>query len=819
MSNARQPSVDAVAPAPARDRHARLGSAVAVMLLLLLVGGTSASIAAGVGIARTQGDNDRRAFEAAASQVAASIGTSLRRDTDLVATGRTAVGLQRGMNNTMLARWSGALRTGTRYPGTVVLAYLQKVPARQLPVFVTTLLADPPASVTTAGYKVIPAGARPYYCLTRLAVTAGSNTRTDGIDTPLGLDYCALPQGRTILTDGSTDQFTVQEASFDPSLPPLNIPLTPAQRAALKTAQQNSIFIDAPVYRGGVVPATAAGRRAALVGWMSGWFNLQPLLQDAVQDRTLGINLLHRNPGQATASVVARAGNPQEREHRLSVDFDADGPWTIILEGDVTPGDMHPAALGWLVGLGGIFATLLTATLVYVLAWSRRRALAMVQRRTAELRHQALHDRLTGLPNRALVMDRAAQLLARGRRQQLPVAALFIDLDNFKDINDTLGHGAGDDLLQAVATRLIKTVRESDTVGRLGGDEFVVLTEAASLAAGPEVVAQRLIDVLQEPFHLGPAEAAYTVTASIGVAIGDRESATDLLRDADVALYQAKASGKNGYTVFHQRMQDEVESRLGTEMDLRYALDDNQFFLMYQPTFDVARVATTGVEALLRWRHPTRGVVPPVDFIPLLESNGLIVPVGLWVLREACRQGAEWRAAGYPTKMSVNVSARQLESPSFADDVAAALADASLPADLLAIEITEATLMRDASATVDRLTALKALGISLAIDDFGTGYSSLAYLRQFPVDILKIDRSFISTIAESYESTVLVHSLVQLGKTLGLEVVAEGVEDTTQLEHLQREQCDTGQGYLYSRPLTADQTYQFLAERAPSRIR
>jgi EAL domain-containing protein (putative c-di-GMP-specific phosphodiesterase class I) len=370
-----------------------------------------------------------------------------------------------------------------------------------------------------------------------------------------------------------------------------------------------------------------------------------------------------------------------------------------------------------------------------------------------------------------------------------------------------------------VATRLIKTVRVSDSVGRLGGDEFVVLTEAASLAAGPEVVAQRLIDVLQEPFHLGPSEAAYTVTASIGVAIGDRESATDLLRDADVALYQAKAAGKNGYTVFHQRMQDEVESRLGTEMDLRFALDDQQFFLMYQPTFDIARVETNGAEALLRWRHPTRGVVPPVDFIPLLESNGLIVPVGLWVLREACRQGAQWRSAGYPTRISVNVSARQLESGTFAEDVARALGDNGLPAELLTVEITEATLMRDANATVDRLTALKGLGIFLAIDDFGTGYSSLAYLRQFPVDILKIDRSFISTIAESYESTVLVHSLVQLGKTLGLEVVAEGVEDTTQLDHLQREQCDTGQGYLFSRPLTADQLHEFLATRTVTKTR
>jgi diguanylate cyclase (GGDEF)-like protein len=786
------------------------------LLLLLVVGGFSVSIAGGVGVARTQRASDRDAFTAAATQIAANVGTSLRRDADLVATGRTSVGLSPGMTNLTLAKWYAAMRVGSRYPGAVALMYIERVPAAHLPAFLREIAADP---AQPGRFAVFPAGRRRIYCLTRL-VASTAPARLRPIATPAGLDLCVGPAGvNAYFTDGSVDRFSVQKADFDPTAPPLNLKLTPAQVAALNAAQRNAIYVNAPVYRGGAIPATATGRKAALIGWTTGWFNLQPLLEDAIGDRKMSVTLTYQNPGKRVNDGVAGFGNTAHQQYTTSVNVDADGPWTITVAGDARTRQYSPAALGWIVALAGITATVLTTVLIYVLAWSRRRALGMVHRRTAELRHQALHDKLTGLPNRALIMDRASQLLARGRRQQLPIAALFIDLDNFKDINDTLGHGAGDTLLQAVATRLIKTVRESDTVGRLGGDEFVVLTEAASLAAGPEVVAQRLIDVLQEPFHLGPSEAAYTVTASIGVAIGDREAAADLLRDADVALYQAKAAGKNGYTVFHQRMQDEVESRLGTEMDLRFALDDQQFFLVYQPTFDIARVVTTGAEALLRWRHPTRGVVSPVDFIPLLESNGLIVPVGLWVLREACRQAAVWRTAGYPTRISVNVSARQLESDTFADDVARALADNGLPAELLTIEITEATLMRDTNATVNRLAALKSLGIWLAIDDFGTGYSSLAYLRQFPVDILKIDRSFISTIAESYESTVLVHSLVQLGKTLGLEVVAEGVEDATQLDHLQREQCDTGQGYLFSRPLTADQLHQFLAERAPSKTR
>jgi diguanylate cyclase (GGDEF)-like protein len=815
MSNA----PDTVAPLPGdRVRPARLGSAVAVVLLLLLVGGVSASIAAGVGVARAQQTDDRNAFEDSVTHVAASLETSLRRNTDLVATGRTTAGLTPGMTNPRFRQWFSAMDAGSRYPGVISLMFIRKVPAAQLPAFRALIAADPALTAGSRYLQVLPPGRRPYYCLPRLFV-AVPNTQVPTSALPAGIDLCTINQERPFFGDGSTDRFSATPADFEPTLPPVNAQLTPSEKAALAAAQKNAIFINAPVYANGAVPGTVGGRRAATIGWISAWFDLDPLLADAVRNKPMSITLSHQNPGDAKAQVVASRGVTSGGRLTVELGLDADGPWTITVVGDAPAHGLRPVTLGWVIALCGLVATLLTVILVYVLAWSRRRALAMVQRRTAELRHQALHDKLTGLPNRTLVMDRATQLLARGRRQQLPVAALLVDLDNFKDINDTLGHGAGDELLQAVATRLIKTVRESDTVGRLGGDEFVVLTEAASLAAGPEVVAQRLIDVLQEPFHLGPSEAAYTVTASIGVAIGDRDSAADLLRDADVALYQAKAAGKNGYTVFHQRMQDEVESRLGTEMDLRFALDDEQFFLMYQPTFDIARVETTGAEALLRWRHPTRGVVPPVDFIPLLESNGLIVPVGLWVLREACRQGAMWRAAGYPTRISVNVSARQLETGSFTDDVARALGDAGLPADLLTVEITEATLMRDASATVDRLTSLKALGISLAIDDFGTGYSSLAYLRQFPVDILKIDRSFIATIAESYESTVLVHSLVQLGKTLGLEVVAEGVEDTTQLEHLQREQCDTGQGYLYSRPLTADQMYEFLAERAPTGLR
>jgi diguanylate cyclase (GGDEF)-like protein len=429
-----------------------------------------------------------------------------------------------------------------------------------------------------------------------------------------------------------------------------------------------------------------------------------------------------------------------------------------------------------------------------------------------QIRHQALHDALTGLPNRALILDRTEQLLGRARRDRAPVAALFLDLDGFKEINDTLGHAAGDQLLRAVASRLSTTIRESDTLARLGGDEFVVLVDGVSIDSGPDLVAERLLEVLRPPFVLeGREQTPLTITASIGIATAtERSSAGDLLRDADVALYQAKAAGKNRSVVFAPAMQAAVRDRLELEMDLRTAVDAHQLRLAYQPIFDLDDGRITGVEALLRWEHPTRGTIQPDGFVPLLEDTGLIVEVGAWVLEEACRQTAAWRHHGHEIDVAVNVSARQLEADRLVDDVRRALALADLPATALVVEITETTIMRDTEATIARLRELKALGVRLAVDDFGTGYSSLAYLRQFPVDSLKIDRSFISGLGDSTDAAALVHTLVDLGKALGLTTLAEGIEDADQYARLRSESCDRGQGFLVSRPLRPDDLEAFL---------
>jgi diguanylate cyclase (GGDEF)-like protein len=441
----------------------------------------------------------------------------------------------------------------------------------------------------------------------------------------------------------------------------------------------------------------------------------------------------------------------------------------------------------------------------------RRRAHEELHRRQDELAFMATHDALTGLPNRTLILDRVEQMLVRARRNQTPVAALFIDLDNFKHINDTLGHGVGDQLLRAVAARLEAVVRDIDALGRLGGDEFVVVAEGMSLAAGPELIAERLLTALKQPFKLKGAEnTRLIVTASVGVAMGDRATAEELLRDADIAMYRAKWDGKNGYVVFESGMQDAVQSRLELEMDLRDAFNKEEFFVVYQPTFDLREMVPTGMEALIRWRHPTRGVVQPDDFVPLLEETGLIVEVGGWVLREACRQGAEWREAGRTVGVAVNVAARQLDRDEFIAEVRDALNESALQPEALTIEITETAIMANAEETAARLAAIKELGVRVAIDDFGTGYSSLAYLQRFPVDALKIDRSFISKMRNDAEGETLIRTLVQLGKSLSIETLAEGIEQAQELSLLREESCDTGQGFLFARPLNMEECETFL---------
>ncbi|GJG86338.1 hypothetical protein tb265_15190 [Gemmatimonadetes bacterium T265] len=443
----------------------------------------------------------------------------------------------------------------------------------------------------------------------------------------------------------------------------------------------------------------------------------------------------------------------------------------------------------------------------------------------AQLAYQAFHDGLTGLANRALFRDRVDHALERARGARAGatveyVAVLFLDLDNFKAVNDSLGHAEGDRLLRHVADRLRRATRGFDTVARLGGDEFAVLLEGLTAPDDAQVVAARVQAALAAPG--AGAERDARAQASLGLAHATPEvTADELLRNADTAMYAAKSAGKGRSALFVPSMHQAVVARRELERDLRDTLEHPAYpglSLAYQPVVELAGGGVVGVEALFRWRHPERGPVSPADSIPMAEESGLIVPLGSWVLREACRQLAAWRAqraaAAGAVKMSVNVSGRQLEDPAFADEVAAVLAEFGLPAHRLTLEVTETAVMRDTARSVAALHALKALGVGVALDDFGTGYSSLSYLQQFPIDVLKIDKRFVDGVASGGEDAALARTIVALGQTLGLRTVAEGVETAEQRDALAGFGCLLGQGYLFARPLPADEAGRLLARPA-----
>lgn len=422
-----------------------------------------------------------------------------------------------------------------------------------------------------------------------------------------------------------------------------------------------------------------------------------------------------------------------------------------------------------------------------------------------QLAYQAYHDTLTGLGNRALFYDRLKAALASHQGDGRPLAVLFLDLDGFKTVNDSLGHQAGDQLLLKVASRLIRSAGLYGTVARLGGDEFAVLLEGCGIEAAA-ATAETLLRVLAEPVMVEGREVF--VKASIGVAASQsgQESADDLLRNADVAMYAAKSQGKARTVLYHPEMHQRAVNRLELEADLRWAVEGNEFVVHYQPTVDLESGTIAGFEALVRWRHPRRGLIPPMEFIPLAEETGLIVPMGMMVLKEACRQAAIWKDAcgGRPFRMAVNLSARQLVEPDVVPNVARVLAEYRLEPGSLVLEITESVLVEGSDAVVQTLGALKRLGVLIAIDDFGTGYSSLGYLRRFPADILKIDRTFVDQLGQNGKEAALVRAIADLSRTFGLLTVAEGVERDEQVAELRRLNCQLGQGYLFSRPVDAE---------------
>jgi diguanylate cyclase (GGDEF)-like protein len=764
----------------ARHPHSRVAAGAkrwqlwVVMLAaaLLVVAGLVGSVLMSRSVVRRDAERSKQALATSSAEVASTLRLAIQREQDLAV---NATGFFLGSpaaSNAEFVAWANAVGAMSRYPELLGWGKVVMVSSAQLKDYEALAAADP-AGVVSGPFLLVPPGERPFYCL-----FAVGQSRNPGTGAPAGFDYCAGAAGVPII------------AARDSGL-------SSYQAVDTGTGTGVTLGVQVPIYSSGVIPSTVEARRAAFAGWVGLGFDPKIVIDLALRDRPATAVTLRFH--DSLSDVVFTSGQMPLAADSLTTDL-----------GNGWASETFVAAHGFgvfsdrgafLVLLGIAATAFLLAALVLVLGTGRARALQLVGERTGELRHQALHDALTGLPNRALIMDRIDQLLARNRRGGTMGSALFIDLDDFKNVNDTLGHEAGDRLLVAVAERLTSALRDADTIGRMGGDEFVVLIDGALLGVAPELVAQRLLNVMRQPFELEGAMMPLSVNTSIGIAIGDRPTGGELLRDADVALYQAKAGGKNRYEIFDPEMQTEISRRIDLEFELRSAMESNQFRLVYQPIYRLDDLTLVGVEALLRWDNPQHGSIEPEEFIPILEQTGQISEVGRWVLTEACTQMAKWHSRGDTLDISVNVSGRQLDHDDIIEQVHQALVLTGLDPASLIIEVTETSLMNKPADTARRLTAIKELGVKIAVDDFGTGYSSLAYLQQFPVDCLKIDRSFTHAISTSPESKALIRTLVQLGNDLGLTTLAEGVETTGEMDHLRKEHVNEAQGFLLSRPL------------------
>jgi diguanylate cyclase (GGDEF)-like protein len=739
---------------------------------------------------------NRKSFASTAADLSSSLGSRLKSNLSLTRAVRSIATMEPQASETRFTQWYHQLQRGTTTSTDVVAVLIQPIAASRLAAFKSQAEGDPAfRAILGRSFQILPPGRRQVYCLTRAIV---GNARAISLYPGL-LDYCAPVLsyvGRSPVA--SLAALATDTGAFVATSVP-------------GYGRRSMVAVGAAVYRLGAPLQTAAERRRAFTGSVGTTFDGGALVKGVLGARpTLRISLDHQNPGGRIESLSHAGAIQRGRSGARSERILLPQGWSVGVSGTAE----HPIAANsravLALGLGALI-TALAYLLYHVLSRSRERAWGLVGERTGELEHSTLHDPLTDLPNRELVLDRAEQILARARRLGVPATALFMDIDDFKQINDRHGHQVGDEVLRQVAARLRSVLRENDTVGRLGGDEFVMLVDSVGFDATPDLLAERVLDVLRQPIEL-PGQAAVTATASIGIATGMPGTAENLMQDADLALYKAKALGKDRYALFESAMHIAAQDRIHLEMDLGEALVNGELFLVYQPMLDLETERVVGVEALLRWQHPRDGVIAPDDFIPIAEESGLIVPIGRWVLEQACTQGAAWHAKGHTMGVSVNVSTRQLERFAFAAEVRQALHTSGLEPEMLTLEITETVLMRRPDVTARLLGDLKTLGVRIAVDDFGTGYSSLAYLRQFPVDSLKIDRTFITSLARSGEAQALAHTLIQLGKALGLETLAEGVEDRDQVVALQREGCDLAQGYLFARPLTASALERFLED-------
>jgi diguanylate cyclase (GGDEF)-like protein len=747
--------------------------------------GAVGSVLGAHAVASSDAKNARRASQQTSAAIASTVKLALQREEELRVSASTYYAGNSATTPSEFARWAKWAQMLRRYPELDQLGLITLVHASGLPAFETHVTGKKaPANPANATIHVTPAGARPFYCL------AVANLVRDAAGSPpSGLDYCVARGGLLAARDSGLSHYAV---------------VGPAGAQALEVIN--------PVYKGEQPPASLGARIGAFAGWMREVLDPSVVLEEALRGHEGGAARLSFDGAAGPVSYSAgsaTAGAP-------STTAVVRGGWTVEGVGTtVSTGTLADGSALALLVVGCVLSVLL-GVLVFLLGAGRGTA-RVREPKSPVGPSEDLHDPLTGLPNRALMLDRAECMLARaGRQSGLLVGALFIDIDWFEDVNDRLGRAAGDQILKIVAQRLEGVVRAGDTVGRLGSDEFVLLVESAARGARLDSLARRVVEALHKPFDLDDFGPNFFLTASIGVAFGRYATPDDLLRDAQLALYAAKSAGKDRYTLFNANMRSVIEGRGVLEVELNTALNEKQFFLLYEPIYDLGTGRVAGLEALVRWLHPKRGVVLPEDFVPLAEETGLSVPIGRWMLEEACARAAAWNVAGHRVGVAVPVSANQLNREGFITDVRRALQQSGIEPQMLTLEIEETTVMREVSVAVEQLQELKNLGVRIAIDDFGgSGYAYHSDLRRLPLDFLKVDRSSLAASEDEDYRTWLLEAILIVGRDLSLTVIAKGIESFEQVSALQSMGCTMAQGALMGKAVPANAIENVLGSSLP----
>jgi diguanylate cyclase (GGDEF)-like protein len=767
--------------------HARKAWWIALAVVFVAAGAVGSVLGART-VARSDAAKRRLAFHLRSSELASRLKLVLQREEDLAASAASFFAVNPQVSRSELTGWAEQAQVLRRYPELQRLSVVTLIPAQEVPAFAaritgravkapTSRLAGATAATTTtatatataSGLRITPPGQRPFYCF----AVAGLARHVANYP-PTGVDYCRLSPSLLASRDSG-------QASYK----------------LLSLGRTKAVGVDTPMYQKGPQPSTTSGRRQAFVGWLRELIAPATVLRSAFQAYPEGAVRIRHHSG--ASNVVLDEGAP--RSGAQSATTNLSHGWSVRIFGPRADASVFASTGARAVLIGGWALSVLVGLLLFAVGFARRRPATRSRR---DVPHEDLYDALTGLPNRALTLDRAERIVARaGRQSGLLAGALLVDIDWFKDVNEKLGRAAGDQLLQTVAERLKGVARSQDTVGRLGTDEFAVLVEAAGRGVRLDSLARRMIEALHRPVQLEDFGPAFHMTASIGVAFGQYTSPDDLLRDAQMALYAAKVAGKDRYTVFNANMRSVIEGRGLLESELNKALLERQLFPLYQPIYDLAAGKVVALEALIRWRHPARGVLAPDDFLQVAEDSGLIVPIGRRLLEEVCSQATTWNVAGHPVGAFVKVSANQLLRDGIVTDVRRALLQSGLQPSSLTIEVSESAVMVDVAATTERLREIKALGVRVAIDDFGNGYAFRSQLQGMPLDYLKVDRSTLAAADTEDYRQWLLEATVMFGRDLSVPVIAKGVETGEQLAALQAIGCTLAQGSLISEPLPA----------------